>query len=411
MNVILVSGAFISFFFAMILFLRKEKEISHRIHIFWLIYNALIFSVFYLDFSYGASPIAFASCLFPMPIMEAVFLFLHQKYLLNRKEKIEILDLSLFIFPTSLFFVFLFSDTGLTTFQSLYISIYDGSLYAYILLGIYALLLFGFVVLSLLFIRKTIKYDLSATIKIFSCRRIFYFFFIVLTFISIYLLAIFKIKIAWINMDFLIFCCMLALTLWFGYSSIIKTGYLYDNRSLAELTANGEEPRMTDISTKQDDKVKYKQIDPFLPSSEEDQIDDNQSEPLKLYLPRTETDRIYSQLIYLMEEEKLFLNPMLKLSDLAKNVNVPESYLSKIINYYEKKNFYDFVGYYRVEEFLRLISLYDNEKYSMYYLAFEAGFNSKSTFNNVFRRIKGMSPSEYIKMNKKGPNSSARTTF
>ncbi|MBP5473807.1 MAG: AraC family transcriptional regulator, partial [Bacteroidales bacterium] len=196
-----------------------------------------------------------------------------------------------------------------------------------------------------------------------------------------------------------------------GYSSIIKTGYLYDNRSLAELTANGEEPRMTDISTKQDDKVKYKQIDPFLPYSEEDQIDDNQSEPLKLYLPRTETDRIYSQLIYLMEEEKLFLNPMLKLSDLAKNVNVPESYLSKIINYYEKKNFYDFVGYYRVEEFLRLISLYDNEKYSMYYLAFEAGFNSKSTFNNVFRRIKGMSPSEYIKMNKKGPNSSARTTF
>ena len=210
----------------------------------------------------------------------------------------------------------------------------------------------------------------------------------------------FKIKIAWLNMDLLIFSCMLVLTLWFGYMSINKTGYFYDNKSFIEQTANIGK-YLADTIEKLNDTLYDKQIDE----------DDNHQGIIKLNMPQAELERIYHQLIYLMEEEKLFLNPMLKLSDLADAVNIPESYLSKIIHYYEKKTFFDFVGYYRVEEFLRLASLYDSEKYSMYYIAYEAGFNSKSTFNNVFRRIKGMPPSEYIKMNKKGPDSSAKSNL
>ncbi|MCK4735219.1 MAG: AraC family transcriptional regulator, partial [Methanophagales archaeon] len=64
---------------------------------------------------------------------------------------------------------------------------------------------------------------------------------------------------------------------------------------------------------------------------------------------------------------------------------------------YEKMNFHDFINKYRVEEFKKLAK--ESPHYSILALAFEAGFNSKSSFNSNFKNHTGETPSHYISNN------------
>lgn len=95
-----------------------------------------------------------------------------------------------------------------------------------------------------------------------------------------------------------------------------------------------------------------------------------------------------------METEKPYTNPKLTLSDLAASLNISVNHLSQIINQNEKMNFHDFVNKYRVEEFIKNASA--NRNFSILAHALDAGFNSKSSFNNVFKKHKGITPSNYM---------------
>ncbi|GAB5408427.1 MAG: helix-turn-helix domain-containing protein [Balneolaceae bacterium] len=96
-----------------------------------------------------------------------------------------------------------------------------------------------------------------------------------------------------------------------------------------------------------------------------------------------------------MDEEKVFLNPDLTLSELSKLIEVPSNQLSKVINSGFGKNFNDFVNEYRVEEVKGALSDPQYAHFSILGIAFECGFNSKATFNRVFKKFTGHSPSEY----------------
>lgn len=60
-----------------------------------------------------------------------------------------------------------------------------------------------------------------------------------------------------------------------------------------------------------------------------------------------------------------------------------------------KRNFYDLVNSYRVEEAKRLLLDPKNSNYTILSVGFEAGFNSKTTFNTVFKKFTGLSPTEF----------------
>jgi YesN/AraC family two-component response regulator len=81
---------------------------------------------------------------------------------------------------------------------------------------------------------------------------------------------------------------------------------------------------------------------------------------------------------------------------LADELQIHPNYLSQSINEQEGKNFYDFINYLRVEEFKRISTLPENKKYTIQTLASDAGFNSKSSFNRYFKKVTGLSPSEFI---------------
>ncbi|MDB4292481.1 AraC family transcriptional regulator [Maribacter sp.] len=99
----------------------------------------------------------------------------------------------------------------------------------------------------------------------------------------------------------------------------------------------------------------------------------------------------------LMEEEKPYLNPELNLSDLAKSAKLTRGQLSEIINVGFHQNFNDFVNGYRVEAFKSMLGENKHEQLSILGIAYECGFNSKATFNRVFKKLTSSSPSEFLK--------------
>jgi AraC-like DNA-binding protein len=103
----------------------------------------------------------------------------------------------------------------------------------------------------------------------------------------------------------------------------------------------------------------------------------------------------------LMEIEKAYLNPELNLSDLAKQANMSRAQLSEIINSGFHKNFNDFVNMYRVEAIKSMLKEDKQKQLSLLGIAYECGFNSKATFNRVFKKLTNNSPSEYLQSQSK----------
>ncbi len=111
-------------------------------------------------------------------------------------------------------------------------------------------------------------------------------------------------------------------------------------------------------------------------------------------LKATVAKTYHRQLLAKMLSEKPYLDSKLTLSKLASMLAISSNHLSQIINQYEKVNFRDFVNQYRIDEFKALAK--KNPHYSILALALEAGFNSKSAFNQIFKKQTGKTPSQYL---------------
>ncbi|HTF16698.1 MAG TPA: helix-turn-helix domain-containing protein [Chryseolinea sp.] len=97
----------------------------------------------------------------------------------------------------------------------------------------------------------------------------------------------------------------------------------------------------------------------------------------------------------LMVRKKLFLDPELSLPMLADEAGLSTHSLSYLLNTGFGENFYAFVNRYRVEEAKQLLTT-RVKALSMLGIAYEAGFRSKTTFNNAFKKHTGLSPSQYV---------------
>ena len=96
-----------------------------------------------------------------------------------------------------------------------------------------------------------------------------------------------------------------------------------------------------------------------------------------------------------MKDEKLYQEPQLTLQNLADKIEVPSYQLSQAINEGMNMNFYDLVNSYRVEEAKRLLLDEKNKNLTILSVGFEAGFNSTTTFNTVFKKFTGLTPAEF----------------
>lgn len=104
----------------------------------------------------------------------------------------------------------------------------------------------------------------------------------------------------------------------------------------------------------------------------------------------------YARLQSAFNPEGLYRQPKLTVDEVATHLNLPARYVSYLINKYAGVNFNGFVNQYRVEEVIRKLADPKQQHKTILALALEAGFNSKSTFNQVFKQQTGKSPSQYL---------------
>ncbi len=108
-----------------------------------------------------------------------------------------------------------------------------------------------------------------------------------------------------------------------------------------------------------------------------------------------------ARLFALMEHDKLFLNNELNLPTVAEKLEISIHEASFLINEAAQDNFYNFINKYRVEEAKKLLASAKMEELNIVGIAFASGFNSKTTFNTTFKKVVGISPSQYSKQHKK----------
>ncbi len=96
-----------------------------------------------------------------------------------------------------------------------------------------------------------------------------------------------------------------------------------------------------------------------------------------------------------MEKNKPYLNENINIKELASLMNIPSHHLSIVINDTLNMNFYKFINEYRIKEAIRIFEDPTNSDANILSVAYSCGFNSKSTFNSVFKNFTGQTPSEY----------------
>jgi AraC-like DNA-binding protein len=104
---------------------------------------------------------------------------------------------------------------------------------------------------------------------------------------------------------------------------------------------------------------------------------------------------IVTRVTRLMEDSKLYLQSELTLQDLAEKLDIPPYQVTQAINEGLGKNFYDLVNGCRVEEAKRLLSDPSSRNSKILTVGMDSGFNSKTTFNTVFKKFTGLTPSEF----------------
>lgn len=133
--------------------------------------------------------------------------------------------------------------------------------------------------------------------------------------------------------------------------------------------------------------------------SVEEQPDLKTSRPAIDTFSEFEVQELKLKLNELLDEQKLYRDESLNLTELADKMGISNKRLSELLNQYLNVSFYNLINDYRIEEVKKRISSEEADKYTLLSIAFDSGFQSKASFNRIFKQKTGISPSEYRKRN------------
>lgn len=176
------------------------------------------------------------------------------------------------------------------------------------------------------------------------------------------------------------YTAIVILVLFIGFFGINQLKIFYSNTDTVdtlekEFTTENQLTNTTEIPEKNSSKEKY----------------------AKSGLNGDMASEIYTALKDFMEESSFYKNQELTLIELSKSLKVHPNHLSQVINEMEGKNFYNYINSLRINEFIKIASKAENKKFTMISLAYDCGFNTKSTFNKHFKLKTGKTPTEFFK--------------
>jgi AraC-like DNA-binding protein len=372
-----VIGIVITFFLSFLLISKKDKSLADKILAAWLILIGIHLSFYYL---YSISQIYEYPFLLgfeaPIPYLQGVFLYLYSVFVTKQLKNKPIYYFFHLIPPLSIY-IYLIHFFLLPNEQKIYVYQNKGIGYEAFTSFMYIINLMSgvvYIVLSLIVLKRhrvSILNEFSQIEKI-NFRWLQY---LIYGMCGIWFLVIFS------HSDFFIFSGVVIFVFFLGYFGIKQVG-LFTNI----------QPHL--------DAVKLEKATEYLENTFEEADLSNFESPIKYQksgLTKDVADNIHKALIHVVDKEKIYKDAELTLSSLASHLDIHPNYLSQVINQVEEKNFYDYINLKRVEEFKKLVAQPDSQKYTLLALAYDCGFNSKTSFNRNFKKATGLSPSEYLK--------------
>lgn len=373
-------GIVLTFFLAVLLITKRGKSAADRILALWLVVIGLHLLFYFLIFTGRIFAYPYLLGInFPFPLLHGPFLFLYTSAVTNRlaRAKYRLLHFVPFFLAYWVFAPFYLMPSA----QKIFIFKNDGRGYeSAMLLLLVSILISGiaYVAFSLWLLKKhkrIIKDQFSSAEKI-NLAWLRY--------------LIYGIGIIWllvlVGEDPLIFNGVVVFVFFLGYFGIKQVGIF------AQEYPKAAQP------------VAYPEPSGLPDSDEADTVRSSGTLPLgkstvkyqRSGLSEHVAKEVHNTLSERMKTDKLYTNPELTLAELAKALAVHPNNLSQVINTFEKKTFYDYINGLRVEEFKRLVTQPESQKYTLLALAHDCGFNSKTSFNRNFKSVTGLSPSEYL---------------
>lgn len=364
---IYIIGIVITLFLSFILLTKKKKSFADKILFAWLcvitvhlVLFALLSSQEFLQFPY------LLGFEIPLPLLHGPFLFIYTSSLTNERTTTRTRLLHFIPFALALLsiipFLFLPPEDKITVYQNegeAYITLTTIIFFGIILSGI----TYSFLSLRLLARHKRkIKDNYSYTEKI-NLQWLF----ILITGLSCIWIIVFFAE------DEIIFSSVVLYVLLIGYFGIRQVG-IFTNQLPADDSLSLETRESTELSEIPSESSKYE----------------------KSALTDSQLALIHVEFVQLMRQKKLYLTPELTLTMVSQELEVHPNTLSQVINRVELKTFFDYINTLRVEEFKERVAKPENQKYTMLAIAYECGFNSKTSFNRNFKKITDKSPTEYL---------------
>lgn len=385
---IYLAGIAITLFLAILLAGKRNKDIADIILVIWLFFIAfhlLLYYLFIADKIYN-NPY-FLGIQLPYPLFHGPFLFLYTTAITRRHQKFEIRWLFHFL-PVITIYAIMIPFFALPGSEKIHVFKNHGAGYEWITsLNFWLIIASGivYVIASLLLLRryrKSIEEEFSNTEKI-NLAWLRY--------------LIYGIAVIWgavlIGKDYIIFSFAVLYVFFLGYFGIRHVGIFIS----AEPAAPALSPEFPETISKENGAVSgILTSGSHHPGKKEQEIFAQKIKYEKSGLSEEQAKLIHEKLAACMTVQKPYTDFELSLAGLAKSLEVHPNHLSQVINSFEGKNFYDFINKHRVDEFKRLALLPVNSNYTLLSLAYDCGFNSKTSFNRNFKKVMGVSPSEWL---------------
>ncbi|MEL6560794.1 MAG: helix-turn-helix domain-containing protein [Bacteroidota bacterium] len=371
MEAVFFIGIGVAVFLGLLLVTKRKRERYDFILLSWLLVNALHLVYFYFNIlvGVGSTPVAVLVPGALLPYVSAPILFLYIRELVSSK-KLKWFDYGIHFIPYLLMLIavyyYLFFDQSVEVLISNSIIFFRGG--NPMIVGYYSLLMafscaayINWSIYLLIRHKSSIKQSFSYTEKItFTWLRHW----LILEFVGFW----FSFIIVWVaDFDYIdyetcfkIISVVVAVNIFvIGYFGVRHGSINIQHIQKAE---KEESPRYSNSS-----------------------------------LTKQQTNDLINTLEEVMQEEKLFLNPKLNADQLATAVNVSRHSLSEVLNNRIGINFYDYVNQFRLKEFKEKLANPNNDHLTILGIAMDSGFNSKSSFNLIFKKSEGITPTQYKK--------------
>lgn len=371
---ILYVGLAQSLFAAFALGTRNRVSLPDK----WLIACLLVFALKFLILVFHNSHQDFFDMQFSLgliPLTFGPFLYMYTTYLVGERPKFRAIDLIHFlpfVLITAAYFV-LFQD------------VVDFSEKTYLVQDEY---LWVRVTFSLLFFASVIIYTILTFVKLSSFRK---------TIDTQFSYRSSRLKLLWLNFIAVLFSVAGSTVIIAGAVNAINFEAVIDTSLLSHVGLTAIAYSISYFGLRQPSLFRSRYNEPF----ETPNIDSPTEEPeveVKEDKPRfteEEAKHLIDRLNNHMLEERPYLNPELTLGELSAQVNMAKHELTDLLNHHIGKNFFSYVNEYRLKAVIRRLKSTEFDHLTIIAIANDCGFNSKSTFNSLFKQYTGHTPSEF----------------